>query len=60
MEVLDLKEEFVSGTIALLVALVATYGVSNLISTSDLEWALIAVGCASFFSGFFGRYFGEK
>jgi len=60
MELDDLKDEFISGVISTVVGLVATYGVSLAVPTQDLQWALTAVGFASFFSGFFGRYYARE
>ncbi|MDY6761783.1 MAG: hypothetical protein SVY41_01930 [Candidatus Nanohaloarchaea archaeon] len=53
-------EEVTSGLISILVAIAVTYAASIVFPTSNLGWALIAVGFASFFSGFFGRYYGER
>jgi len=61
MEMIDQYEgELKSGLISLVIALAVTYGVSLVYPTQDLQWALTAVGFASFFSGFFSRYNGEK
>ncbi|MFB6115922.1 MAG: hypothetical protein ABEK10_00265 [Candidatus Nanosalina sp.] len=56
----DYVEELKSGVISLVISLVATLGVAQVFTTEDLQWALVAVGFASFFSGFFSRYYGEK
>jgi len=57
MQVSDLREEVISGATSTLIGLAATYGASLTVPTQDLQWALIAVGLASFFSGFFSRYY---
>jgi hypothetical protein len=45
----------IGGIIALIIGLAATYFVDMVLVTSDdLQWALIAVGFASFFAGFAG------
>jgi hypothetical protein len=54
------QEELISGFVSTVIGVAATYGVSLAISTSDLTWALTAVGFASFFSGFFGSYYSSK
>lgn len=60
MELDDLKGEFISGVTSLIISLVVTYGVSLAYPTGDLQWALTAVGFASFFSGFFGHHYAEE
>ena len=60
MEPDELEGEFASGVINLAISLVLTYGASIVYPTADLQWALIAVGFASFFSGFFGSYYAEE
>ena len=57
MELPDLKQELISGATSTVIALAATYAVSLAVLTQDLQWALTAVGFASFFSGFFGAHF---
>jgi hypothetical protein len=57
MELGDFKEEAVSGVISLAIGVSATYAVSYLLPTQNLQWALTAVGFASFFSGFFSSYY---
>ena len=42
-----------SGLISAVISFIATYGMTLVIPTSDLTWALIAVTVAGFFSGFF-------
>ena len=54
------KNEITSGTISTIIGLTATYTVSLAIPTNDLIWALTAVAFASFFSGFFGMYYGNQ
>lgn len=54
----EYQEELTSGIVSTAIGLTATYAVSFAIPTSNLQWALTAVGFASFFSGFFGRYYG--
>jgi hypothetical protein len=56
----EYQEELTSGVISTAIGLTATYAVSLAIPTSDLQWTLTAVGFASFFSGFFSRYYGER
>jgi len=53
----DTEESLISGFTSALVAVLAAYIVSFMIPAGDLTWALIAVGVASFFSGFFSRYY---
>ncbi|WP_414838122.1 hypothetical protein ACK3SF_01840 [Candidatus Nanosalina sp. VS9-1] len=53
MEIDEYREEFTSGAISLVIAVAVTYAVSLAYPSSDLQWALIAVAFASFFSGFF-------
>lgn len=60
MDLQSYKGEAISGLVSLVIGLVATYAVSFAVPTSDLQWALYAVGFASFFSGFFGRYYAEE
>lgn len=57
MELPNFKDEVISGVTSLVIALITTYSVSYAVPTQDLQWALTAVGFASFFSGFFGRYY---
>lgn len=57
MELPNVKDEVISGVTSLVIALITTYSVSYAVPTQDLQWALTAVGFASFFSGFFGRYY---
>jgi hypothetical protein len=56
MELDELKDPVVSGVISAAIALVITFGVAQVVPTQDLNWALTAVGVASFFSGFFSTY----
>jgi hypothetical protein len=56
MELDELEGPVVSGVISVVIALVVTFGVAQVIPTQELEWALTAVGFASFFSGFFSAY----
>lgn len=49
-----------SGIIAVVIALIITYLVSLVIPTADLNWALIAVGIASFCSGLAGHLSGAS
>mgnify|MGYP006875068633 CR=1 FL=1 len=56
----EYQEELTSGVISTAIGLTATYAVSLAIPTSDLQWTLTAVGFASFFSGFFSRYYDER
>lgn len=60
MELDELKPAFISGATSLITALAATYAVSLAVPTQELQWAMTAVGFASFFSGFFGAYFAEE
>jgi len=59
MEIEEFKGEFISGFTSVAVSLAATYGVSFVYPAADLQWALVAVGFASFFSGFFSHYYAE-
>jgi len=53
-----IQESVISGVVGLVVAVIMTVLVAQAITPPwDLVGALIAVGVASFFSGFFGRYF---
>lgn len=54
------RDELISGAVGATIGVIITYGVSFAIPTSDLSWALIAVGAASFFSGFFSRHYAER
>lgn len=56
----EYQEELISGITSTVIGVVAAYGVSLVIPTTDLTWALTAVGFASFFSGFLGCYYGKK
>lgn len=49
-----------SGLVSLGVALTATYAASFVVPTGDLEWAMTAVGFASFFSGLFSGYYAKR
>lgn len=60
MELEEFYSPAISGITGLAIALIITYFVSLVAPTNDLEWALKAVGIASFFSGFFGNYFAGK
>ena len=61
MELIDsYAGELKSGATSLIIGLAVTYAVSLVYPTQDLQWALTAVGFASFFSGFFGRYYAEN
>lgn len=60
MELPDLKRELITGATSAVIGLAATYAVSLVIPTQDLQWALTAVVFASFFSGFFGAHFAEE
>ena len=53
---LQYQEELISGGISLVIALTATYGVSLAFPAKSLN-PFIAVAFASFFSGFFSRYY---
>ena len=53
----DKYSPLVSGIISTVIGLAATYAVSVIIPTTDLEWTLTAVGFASFFSGLFSDYY---
>ena len=59
MNLHDFRGEFTSAVTSLVVSLAATYGVAMVYPSADLQWALIAVGFASFFSGFFSHYYAE-
>lgn len=49
-----------AGALSLVLSLVLAYGASLAIPITVLQWALIAVGAASFFSGFFSSYYRFK
>jgi ABC-type antimicrobial peptide transport system permease subunit len=55
----EYKDEVISGFVGSIIGVAATYGVSLAIPTTNLTWALTAVGFASFFSGFFGSYYAK-
>lgn len=55
-----LTRSIVSGLISVVVGVAVTALVAQFIATSDLEWALIAVGFASFFSGLGGYIAGHQ
>lgn len=59
MELPDIERELISGITSAAIGLAATYAVSLVVPTQDLQWALTAVVFASFFSGFFGAKFSE-
>lgn len=60
MEIDELKHPTVSGTISAILGAAITYGFHSLITQSaDIQWALIAVVVASFFSGFFSTIYNE-
>lgn len=49
-----LRRPVVSGVVSVVISLVVTYGYHLLVhASSDIGWALVAVGFASFFSAFF-------
>jgi uncharacterized protein YacL len=51
-------ESVLSGVIGLIIAVIFTVIVAQIIEPPwDLMGAIVAVGIASFFSGFFGRYY---
>jgi hypothetical protein len=56
----EYAEELKSAVISTVISLAVTYGVSVVYPSEDVAWALVAVGFAAFFSGFFSRYNGEK
>lgn len=51
---------FNAGLIAMVFGIIITYGISLVMSTNNLEWALIAVGYASMFAGLAGYLSGVK
>lgn len=56
-----LQDALISGVIGLIIAAVFTILVAQAIETPwDLGGALVAVAVASFFSGFFGRYYADE
>jgi len=57
---MEFEEELTSGAISMVIGLVATYGVSMVYPVNGVQWALSAVGIASFFSGFFSSYYTES
>lgn len=57
MELEELKEPVISGLISVIAGLLITYAYHSLVTASgDIQWAMIAVGIASFFSAFFSVY----
>lgn len=55
-----MQDSFISGGIGLVIAVVFTVLVAQAIEPPwDLGGSLVAVAVASFFSGFFGRYYAE-
>lgn len=54
----DVQESALSGVIGLVIAVILTVVVAQLIEPPwTLAGAVVAVGIASFFSGFFSRYY---
>ena len=53
MEEDNLKQAGLHGIISLVISLVVTYGISMVIPSEDLIWALYAVAFSSFFSAAF-------
>jgi predicted membrane-bound spermidine synthase len=49
----------IAGIVAVIFAVIATLIVDALLPTSNLTWALIAVGFASFFAGLAGYLSGQ-
>lgn len=47
-----------SGIIGMVIGVIITYIISLGIPTENLFWAILAVGDASFFAGFFGHWRG--
>jgi len=57
MEFKDLKNPVYTGAVSVIISVLLTYGYHLLVhSSTDIEWALVAVAFASFFSGFFAVY----
>ncbi len=50
----------IAGIVAIVFGVVATFLVDIVVPTTNLTWAMIAVGFASFFGGFAGYYFGFR
>ena len=50
---------FIAGIIAILFGVGATFIINQITASSDLNWALIAVGFASFFAGAAGYVSGR-
>lgn len=55
-----LMDAATSGGISAVIALVATGAAAQIIPPESLQWALIAVGIASFLSGSFGWYYATQ
>ena len=60
METEEFKDPVIHGLISLVISVVVTYGVSMVIPSEDVIWALYAVAFASFFSSAFSIYFHEE
>lgn len=54
------KDVAVHGLISVVIALAITYGVNMAVPSGDIQWALIAVGIASFFSSAATAYVKEE
>ncbi|MFB6209644.1 MAG: hypothetical protein ABEJ56_05935 [Candidatus Nanohaloarchaea archaeon] len=54
---MEQKEAIKNGLLSSAIALIFTYLVSMVVPNPELTWAMIAVGFASFFSGFFSSYY---
>jgi hypothetical protein len=52
----DVQDVLIHGVISLVLSVVITYGVSLVIPTDDLTWALYAVAFAGFFSSASSAY----
>lgn len=57
IELDTLKEPFIQGAASAAISMIATFGVSFIFPTNELNWALTAVLFAGFFSGFFSSYY---
>jgi ABC-type antimicrobial peptide transport system permease subunit len=53
-----MTRSLIAGVVTLVVGIVVTFMVNVAFPTTNLVWSMIAVGFASFFSGFAGYYFG--
>lgn len=55
-----LKEAAIHGLISLVISTAITYGVHMILPSQDIQWALIAVAVAGFFSSASTLYFSQQ